>query len=34
MKLNNSGWGLLVFLLFLFILFMVIVIVAGRLSSI
>ncbi len=34
MKLNNSGWGLLVFLLFLFILFMVIVIVAGRISSI
>lgn len=32
-KLNNNGWGMMVFLVFVFILLMVILIIAGQISN-
>ena len=34
MKLNNNGWGMMVFLVFIFIILMVVFIIAGQISNV
>ena len=34
MKLNNNGWGMMVFLVFMFIILMVVFIIAGQISTV
>ena len=34
MKLNNNGWGLMVFLFFLFIILMIILVIAGQINEV
>ncbi len=34
MKLNNNGWGMMVFLVFLFIILMIILVVAGQINEV